>query len=258
MAELNSLGGLHYEMMKRCYNENSIMYSSYGAKGITVCEDWHDRDQFKKWAKENGWSKGLRLNRIDSNKPYEPSNCFFGCKNTKICGGSNQKIQKRAKENHEKKRALGIERLGDTRLSSILCGMKTRCYNKNDKNYKLYGGRGIKICDEWLGKEGTYNFIKWAIKNGWKEYDDITIQTVDRIDPNGDYCPENCRLATMKEQAINKRNTVKIIYNGVEKPLSIFCKEFNIPYGYAYGRIKGKGMSAKSVLEEYNNKKWEN
>lgn len=83
MAELNSLGGLHYEMMKRCYNENSIMYSSYGAKGITVCEEWHDRDQFKKWAKENGWSKGLRLNRIDSNKPYEPSNCFFGCKNKK-------------------------------------------------------------------------------------------------------------------------------------------------------------------------------
>ena len=81
---------------------------------------------------------------------------------------------------------------------------------------------------------------------------------MDRIDPNRDYCPENCRLATMKEQAINKRNTVKIIYNGVKKPLSIFCKEFNIPYGYAYGRIKGKGMSAKSVLEEYNNKKWEN
>ena len=62
----------------------------------------------------------------------------------------------------------------------------------------------------------------------------------------------------MKEQAINKRNTIKVTYNGVQKPLSIFFKEFNIPYGYAYGRIKGKGMSAKSVLEEYNNKKWEN
>ena len=144
------------------------------------------------------------------------------------------------------------------RLYIVYRGIVERCNNKNNPNYHNYGGRGIKICDEWLGKEGTYNFIKWAIKNGWKEYDDITIQTVDRIDPNGDYCPENCRLATMKEQAINKRNTVKIIYNGVEKPLSIFCKEFNIPYGYAYGRIKGKGMSAKSVLEEYNNKKWEN
>ena len=145
MASLETIGGIHYEMMKRCYNENSIMYSSYGAKGITVCEEWHDRDQFKKWAKENGWSKGLRLNRIDSNKPYEPSNCFFGYKNKKIHGELNQQIRKRAKENHEKKRALGIERLGDTRLSSILGGMKTRCYNKNDKNYKLYGFPEKKI-----------------------------------------------------------------------------------------------------------------
>lgn len=68
MADLNSIGGLHYEMMRRCYNPKSIAFKSYGAKGIKVCEEWHDRDNFRKWCNENGYTKGLRLNRIDSTK----------------------------------------------------------------------------------------------------------------------------------------------------------------------------------------------
>mgnify|MGYP003311752170 CR=1 FL=1 len=53
MANLESIGGLHYEMMKRCYNENSVAFKSYGRKGIKVCEEWHDREVFRKWALEN-------------------------------------------------------------------------------------------------------------------------------------------------------------------------------------------------------------
>lgn len=80
MADTNTIGGLHYEIMKRCYNKKSVMYSCYGAKGITVCEEWHDREVFRKWCKDNGWTKGLKVDRIDAAKGYSPDNCYLGLK----------------------------------------------------------------------------------------------------------------------------------------------------------------------------------
>lgn len=89
----------------------------------------------------------------------------------------------------------------------IWTNMKTRCYNKNAKKYESYGGRGITVCDEW--KNDFMAFYNWAIENGYNDG-----LTLDRIDNNGNYCPENCRWATPAEQSRNKRNNIFITYEG--------------------------------------------
>lgn len=86
--------------------------------------------------------------------------------------------------------------------------MKNRCYNKNDsKNYKWYGGKNIKVCDRWTGENGFWNFVQdmGERPSGY---------SIDRIDVDGDYCPENCRWASPKEQSYNRRNCVRIFVGG--------------------------------------------
>lgn len=85
-------------------------------------------------------------------------------------------------------------------LIRVYWAMHARCYNKNTNRYKNYGGRGIKICDEWLNSH--LSFCEWAVNNGYQKG-----LTIDRIDVNKNYSPSNCRWVDYKTQANNKTNT---------------------------------------------------
>lgn len=93
------------------------------------------------------------------------------------------------------------------RLYRIWSGMKRRCYSESDRNYKRYGARGIKICDEW--RSDFLVFQAWALSHGYR--DDLSI---DRIDNDGDYTPDNCRWTTKKVQNNNRRTNSMITYSG--------------------------------------------
>lgn len=128
----------------------------------------------------------------------------------------------------------------NTRLFKTLNRMKQRCYNKNTPNYKNYGGRGIVVCDEWLNN--FMKFYNWAINNG---YDDNL--TIDRIDVDGNYEPNNCRWITNLEQQNNKRNNVLLTYKGKTQTMAQWCKELNINYNTLSGRHY-RGYTDKECL----------
>lgn len=126
---------------------------------------------------------------------------------------SNQTTKCRACSNKEAATKHGHTK---ERLWGIWVGMRRRCYNKNDKSYPCYGGRGIDICDEWGANrptdvEGYEAFRMWSINNGYS--DELTI---DRIDNDKGYSPDNCRWATRQEQNNNTSQNLLITIDGVE------------------------------------------
>jgi len=117
-----------------------------------------------------------------------------------------------------------------TRLYNIWRGMRKRTYCQNQKDYEGYGGRGIAVCDEW--KNNYEAFEKWALQSGYTNN-----LTIERINNDGDYTPENCRWATVEEQGNNKRNNHYITYNGEIKTVTEWSRIFGIKKATVYNRI---------------------
>lgn len=138
-----------------------------------------------------------------------------------------------------------------TKLYDVWTNMKQRCNNPKNPRYKNYGGRGIKICDEW---NDFNNFYTWANQNGYDETLNINKKqcTLDRIDVNGDYEPSNCRWISNKEQQNNKTDTVFYEYNGERHTISEWADLYNLPLGNLKSRIS-KGWDIKKILEQHIN-----
>ena len=119
--------------------------------------------------------------------------------------------------------------------------MKRRCYSLNSCRYKNYGARGITVCDEW--RDDFKNFYKWAINNGYQEG-----LSIERIDVNGNYCPENCKWILLKEQAKNKQNSVIVEINGIKRNLSEWIALSDIKKTTITNRIYVLGWSYEKAI----------
>lgn len=135
-----------------------------------------------------------------------------------------------------------------TRLWTIWCGMKSRCCYTKNIAFKDYGGRGIKICSEWLHNFSA--FQEWALKSGYA--DNLTI---DRINCNGNYEPSNCKWSTYEEQENNRRDTVYLTIQGQSLPVSEWARKVGIPAATLRSRIANGWEESEILLKpDFNNK----
>lgn len=130
-----------------------------------------------------------------------------------------------------------IKRVLRTRYRSMLA----RCYNPKTNDFNIYGGKGIIVCDEW--KNSYKAFAKWALDSGF-----APSLSIDRENPNGNYCPENCRWVTMKEQQNNRTNNSIYEYKGETKTVSQLAEKYGINKNTLIWRLS-KGMSIKDAIE---------
>lgn len=120
--------------------------------------------------------------------------------------------------------------MNNSRLHSIWNDMKSRCYNPNVAIYKHYGGRGIGVCDLW--RYNFYAFEGWANAHGYNDK-----LTIERIDVNGNYEPDNCRWATMIEQMRNRTNSIILTIDGETHDLAEWAEIKGVPYQTLYKRV---------------------
>ena len=135
--------------------------------------------------------------------------------------------------------------LSKSRLYYVWRGMKDRCYYRKDRNYKNYGGRGIKVCKEWINNFEC--FKEWAYKNGYNENAKRGECTLDRINVEKDYEPNNCRFISNKQQCNNKRNNIIIEYEGQKHTLKEWSEIVKINYSVLLYR-KYKNWDIQKML----------
>jgi len=177
-------------------------------------------------------------------KAIEPTQWEQGI--VKSCGCKHDELQKESHTKHG---------LSGTRLYGIWSNMNARCFNPNSQHYKHYGGRGITVCTQWKGEQGLLNFIDWANRNGYS--DELSI---DRIDVNGNYEPDNCRWADWYMQANNRRTpkigndrkkrVVKLFsINGDARSMKEWCVLFGTSQQAVYYRMDKLGMTLEQALK---------
>lgn len=134
-----------------------------------------------------------------------------------------------------------------TKLKRTYKNIKHKCYNPKNKDYARYGARGIELYSEWLNNFSS--FYEWCVNNGYKAN-----LTIDRIDNNGNYEPNNIRFVGVKSQANNRRNTLNLTINGKTKTFSEWCDFYDIKYQTAFTRYS-KGYSNECIFskEKFHN-----
>lgn len=143
------------------------------------------------------------------------------------------------------------------RLYAVYAQIIDRINNPKSREYHNYGGRGIKLCDEWTGEYGYDEFAKWAFENGYNPDAKHGECTIDRIDVNGNYEPDNCKWVDNDSQQNNRRDCIYIDYNGKTQTMAQWSRELNIPYGFLNWRMirSPHKRTLQECIEEYQETK---
>jgi len=172
--------------------------------------------------------------------------CQCDCGNKTIVDGSMLRSHKIKScgclKNQKTSERFKTHGLSHTKIYDVWIKIKSRCNNENDKDYSNYGGRGIKICDEW---ENDFKcFYDWAIDNGYKNK-----LTIERIDVNNDYKPSNCTWIKNKKQSLNRRKTHKFTYKNQTKDIRYFSEKYYINYYTLKARLLIYKWDIKKAIE---------
>lgn len=132
-----------------------------------------------------------------------------------------------------------------TRLYTVWSNMRRRCYEPQNKRYARYGGRGITVCDEWKDDFGA--FRDWMLAQGYDETSPYGKQTLDRIDNDGDYSPDNCRIVDIKKQNSNRCTRHLLEYNGFSMSITEWNNKMGYPDGCIDKRIR-RGWSVERAI----------
>lgn len=133
--------------------------------------------------------------------------------------------------------------------------MKARCYNPNNKMFYRYGGRGITICDEW--KNNSLSFIKWAYENGYDDKAKKQQCTLDRIDNNKGYCPENCRWVTHQKNSRNMERCHIIEYKGEKRNWLEWCEILGISKKGVEHCVERYGLTYPQAFDRYTKQRFD-
>ena len=212
--------------MKQNYSDQKWLGKKYNSLTVIAFERVK-RGRTTSW----NWIVRCDCGTLKSVSPYRVLNG-----NTVSCGchRSRQTVEynKKAKVKHNGR---------NTRLYHIWHGMKQRCFSSYSHDYKNYGGRGITVYEEW--KNDFSLFRDWSLENGYSDS-----LSIDRIDVNGNYCPENCRWVDNKTQNRNRTTCVDVEYNGEKYNIAELAEMVGMNYGTLYNRIMHYGWSVDKAV----------
>lgn len=254
-----------YRMHYRCYNTRSDQYASYGGRGISVARKWHGPKGFRAFMRDLGPrpSAAHSLDRINVNRGYTPNNCRWALAGVQA---RNKRSTRYVTLNGETKcfkdwatsygvhdsvvhmridvlgwdvmrafttpaQAVGQAR-GSDPTRKALSSATQRCHNPKATKYATYGGRGIEVTPEWRGRGALARFTAAVGPHPGAGY------TLERIDVNKGYEPGNCRWATPKEQADNRRTTRWLTHAGETKTLVDWSRSSGVPVTTISARIR--------------------
>ena len=153
------------------------------------------------------------------------------------CGCLGQEIRRKKSTKHGQRH---------NRIYYVWQNMRRRCYDRTLPQYKDYGGRGLKVCTEW---DDFNTFWEWSKKSGYTDK-----LTIDRINVNGNYCPENCRWVSRKVQNNNKTNNAYLTYRDVTKTRQEWAELYNLNVDHLRVLLRAFNDDLKFIIEEMLNK----